>query len=161
LFVCFGWYWGLNSGLALTTQALYHLSHTSALFCFSYFLDRVLRFCPWLASDHSPPTYTSHLSRTTAQITMPGLLIEMGGLTNFSPGLASNHDPPPISTSQVAEIISGSHCTQPQAESFFLEFMLFYSYVEEWALNESQNGTFNSFSFNNLFNNNPPFNSSF
>jgi hypothetical protein len=33
-----------------------------ALFCFSYFLGRVLHFCPGLASDQYPPTYASHVA---------------------------------------------------------------------------------------------------
>jgi hypothetical protein len=31
---------------------------TPALFCFGYFPDRVSCFCPELASDHDPPTYS-------------------------------------------------------------------------------------------------------
>jgi hypothetical protein len=36
-FVCFWQGWGLNLGLALAKQALYHLSHTPSPFAFSFF----------------------------------------------------------------------------------------------------------------------------
>jgi hypothetical protein len=43
--VSFCWqYCDLNSGFAFAKQALYHLSHTSSLFCSGYFGDRVLLF---------------------------------------------------------------------------------------------------------------------
>jgi hypothetical protein len=31
------WYWGLNHGLVLCRQALYHLCHSPSPFCFNYF----------------------------------------------------------------------------------------------------------------------------
>jgi hypothetical protein len=40
----------------LARQVLYHLSHTLGLFCFSYFLDRVLHFCQRPAWDGNPFT---------------------------------------------------------------------------------------------------------
>jgi hypothetical protein len=48
-------YWGLNSGPhSCKADAL---ALEPALFCFSYFLGRVLHFCLWvLISDHNPPT---------------------------------------------------------------------------------------------------------
>jgi hypothetical protein len=36
-----------------------------ALFCFSYFSDRGLTFCPRLASVYDPPTYVSHVTWIT------------------------------------------------------------------------------------------------
>jgi hypothetical protein len=48
--------------LVLVRWALYCLSHDSSLFCFSYFSDWVLCFCPGPTSDPSLPTYTSHMA---------------------------------------------------------------------------------------------------
>jgi hypothetical protein len=38
---------------------------SSALFCFSYFSDRVSHFCPELALDYSPPTCASNIAGIT------------------------------------------------------------------------------------------------
>jgi hypothetical protein len=44
--------------LGKCSKVLYHLSHASSPFCFSYFSDRVFHFCLRLASDLNL-TYTS------------------------------------------------------------------------------------------------------
>jgi hypothetical protein len=49
----------MTQDLTLARQALYHLSHILGRFCFSYFLDRISRFCSDLASDRDDPTSAS------------------------------------------------------------------------------------------------------
>jgi hypothetical protein len=46
----------LTQGLVLARQVLYHLSMSPALFCFSYYLDRVSLF-NFFASDQDPSPY--------------------------------------------------------------------------------------------------------
>jgi hypothetical protein len=54
---------GWNSGLCVCKAMLYHLIHTSSLFCFGYFGDGGLENClPRLASNHDPP----HLNLTSS-----------------------------------------------------------------------------------------------
>jgi hypothetical protein len=55
----FLWDWGLNSGLHTAKQALYHLNHTSSLFCSGYFGDGdLMNYFPRLASNHNPPNFS-------------------------------------------------------------------------------------------------------
>jgi hypothetical protein len=80
---------GFELRASITRQLLYHLSHTSAPFCFSYFLGRASVFfqeslrlwssCWW------PPMYLGSQIRTTTT----SLLVEIG-LTNFFARLTSN-----------------------------------------------------------------------
>jgi hypothetical protein len=62
-----------------------------ALFCFNYILGRVSRFCPGLAPDPDPPTYSLHVAGPQVHAITPIYWLRWG-LVNFLPGLASNRD---------------------------------------------------------------------
>jgi hypothetical protein len=99
-----------TKGLTLSNQALYHLSHTPALFCFSYFSGRV-----WCI----PPTQKAGLRLQSSYLCLPhaGIIgldhyawligVEGWDLTNFLRELALKLS---IFTSQVAGITGLSHC---------------------------------------------------
>jgi hypothetical protein len=69
-------------------------SNTWALFCFSYFSDRVLHFClGWTTVLlPMPPMYLGPQARTI----MSSLLVEMGTSLTFYLVLALNHNPPDL-----------------------------------------------------------------
>jgi hypothetical protein len=56
IFWCF-----YGQGIALVRQAVYHLSHTFSLFCFSCFSNRDLLYA-WASLDHDPPIYAFHVA---------------------------------------------------------------------------------------------------
>jgi hypothetical protein len=80
--------------LMLTRKAFYHLNHTPALFCFSYFSDRVFSFCSGLATDHDPSTYSLPCSWDHKHMAPCPACWMRWGLANFLPWLASNHKSP-------------------------------------------------------------------
>jgi hypothetical protein len=75
---------GFELGLVLARQAIYLSSHAPSLFCFSYFSGRVSYFCPGLALDHSPPTYTSCVAGTTSMHHHIQLFVQSGSHLLFA-----------------------------------------------------------------------------
>jgi hypothetical protein len=103
-----GRYWGLNSGLSLVRQALYHLNHNPMSFCIRYFSNRVSNLylglpgpqssylcflCSW-DDRHMPPH--------------PGFINVVRVLGTFFPGWLRTSILP-ISTSQIARSTGVSH----------------------------------------------------
>jgi hypothetical protein len=70
---------------------LYLVSHATSPFCFSYFSDRVLHFCPGLAWALDPLPYASQEAGITAMNHHARLICWDGGL-------ALNCDPPDLPT---------------------------------------------------------------
>jgi hypothetical protein len=86
LFFWWGWDWGFEfmpSHLQSRYSTGWATPPAPSPFCFSYFSGRILNFCPMLPSDHllTPPAWLGSL----AWATIPSLLVEMEGLTNFLP----------------------------------------------------------------------------
>jgi hypothetical protein len=76
---------------------LYHLSHTSSLFCPGYFGTRISLFAQ-ASLDQDPPVLAALHSWGDRRVPPCSAFFCWGrGLKNFLPSLASNHDPPGLS----------------------------------------------------------------
>jgi hypothetical protein len=58
-------HWGLNSGLGLPRQALYHWTHSHNPFWFSYFSASISNFWLGPASDCNPPKIATQVAGIT------------------------------------------------------------------------------------------------
>jgi hypothetical protein len=108
----------LNSHM-LARQTLYHLSHSTSPFFFSYFLGRVSCFSLWLVLGHDPLPYGLLHGWTIAVPLLAHLVGWDGGLANFLPMIASNLILL-IATSQVARIGLQMWVTMPDQDYKFL-----------------------------------------
>jgi hypothetical protein len=89
---------------------LYYLSHISALFCCSYFSNKVLGICLRWPGPHLI-IYTSCIARITGTCYHTQLCWLKWGLIHFLPGLASNPKPPHLCLLRCM-IIGMSQCAQ-------------------------------------------------
>jgi hypothetical protein len=74
-----------------------HSAIFSVLFCFGYYWDSFLRFCPVLALDCNLPTSASyHVVVITHTYHHAWFICWCGVLLTFLPGMAWNHHPPDL-----------------------------------------------------------------